>query len=141
VIVGAVILIGVRRTAESFDEQATHRIDFTGLALSAAGLGAITLALNEAPAPWAIGSARFLVVIVGGVLLLAGFAIVERQIPAPLIDVAMFARRNLTGASIVVFVLDFAFGARCSSCRSTSRSCSGSTRSRPGCCCFRPASR
>jgi EmrB/QacA subfamily drug resistance transporter len=111
VIVGAVILIGVRRTAESFDEQATHRIDFTGLALSAAGLGAITLALNEAPAPWAIGSARFLVVIVGGVLLLAGFAIVERQIPAPLIDVAMFARRNLTGASIVVFVLDFAFGA------------------------------
>ena len=79
VIVGAVILIGVRRTAESFDEQATHRIDFTGLALSAAGLGAITLALNEAPAPWAIGSARFLVVIVGGVLLLAGFAIVERH--------------------------------------------------------------
>ncbi len=111
VVAGAVILVGVRRATESFDERATHRIDYTGLGLSAAGLGAITLALNEAPTPWALGSARFLLVIVGGFLLLAGFALVERRIRNPLIDVAMFARRNLTGAGIVVFVLDFAFGA------------------------------
>lgn len=105
------VLAGVRGAAESYDETASRQIDYRGLALSAAGLGAITLALNEAPTPWALGSAKFVLVLAGGVLLLAGFALVERRIRDPLIDLAMFARRNLTGASIVVFVLDFAFGA------------------------------
>jgi EmrB/QacA subfamily drug resistance transporter len=111
VIVGVVILAGVRGARESFDERASRHIDFTGLALSACGLGAITLALNEAPATWPFASAKFLVVLIGGVLLLAGFALVERRLRDPLIDLGMFARRNVTGASIVVFVLDFAFGA------------------------------
>jgi MFS family permease len=44
-------------------------------------------------------------------VLLGGFALVERSVRVPLIDLAMFRRRNVTGASIVVFVLDFAFGA------------------------------
>ena len=48
---------------------------------------------------------------VTGYLLLAGFALVERSLRDPLIDLKMFRRRNVTGASIVVFVLDFAFGA------------------------------
>jgi EmrB/QacA subfamily drug resistance transporter len=111
VIVGAVILAGVRGAAKSHDAEASRHIDFRGLALSATGLGALTLALNEAPTPWAFGSPRFLLVLIGGALLLAGFVLVERRIRDPLIDVAIFARRNLTGASIVVFVLDFAFGA------------------------------
>jgi EmrB/QacA subfamily drug resistance transporter len=111
VIAGAFILIGARRAAESVDEEASGRIDLSGLALSAAGLAALTLALNEAPTPWAFGSPTFLVVLGAGVLLLIGFVLVERHLRQPLIDVAMFARRNLTGASVVVFVLDFAFGA------------------------------
>jgi EmrB/QacA subfamily drug resistance transporter len=111
VIVGVLILAGVRGTAESFDEQASRKIDYTGLALSAAGLGALTLALNEAPTPWPVGSAAFVMVIVAGLVLLAGFALVERRLRVPLIDLGMFRRRNVTGASIVVFVLDFAFGA------------------------------
>jgi EmrB/QacA subfamily drug resistance transporter len=111
VIVGVLILAGVRGTSESFDQEASRRIDFTGLALSAAGLGAITLALNESPTPWAVGSAAFVLVLVAGAALLLGFALIERQLQDPLIDVAMFRRRNVTGASIVVFVLDFAFGA------------------------------
>ena len=111
VIVGVLILAGVRGCTESFDEEASHRIDYSGLALSAAGLGAITLALNEAPTPWAVGSATFVLVLVAGLVLLAGFALLERQLRDPLIDLAMFRRRNVTGASIVVFVLDFALGA------------------------------
>jgi EmrB/QacA subfamily drug resistance transporter len=111
VIVAVLILVGVRGAAESFDEEASHRIDYTGLALSAVGLGAITLALNESPTPWPVGSATFVLVLVAGAALLAGFAIVERSLRAPLIDMSMFRRRNVTGASIVVFVLDFAFGA------------------------------
>ncbi|MFL5830228.1 MAG: MFS transporter [Solirubrobacteraceae bacterium] len=111
VIVGVIILIGVRGTPESFDPQASRRIDYTGLALSAAGLGAITLALNEAPTPWPVGSSIFVLVLVAGALLLGAFTLVQRRIKSPLIDLAMFRRRNVTGAAIIVFVLDFAFGA------------------------------
>jgi MFS family permease len=53
----------------------------------------------------------FLIVLLGGVLLLAAFVFVERRVRDSLIDLAMFRRRNVTGASIIVFVLDFAFGA------------------------------
>ena len=111
VAVGALILLWVRGAPESRDEDASGRIDFTGLALSFAGLGALTLALNEAPSPWAFASAKFVIVLAAGVVLLFGFVLIERRLSEPLVDVRMFGRRNLSGASIVVFVLDFAFGA------------------------------
>ncbi len=111
VIIGVLILIGVRGCKESFDPQASRRIDWVGLALSAGGLGAITVALNESPDPWAFGSPAFLIVLLGGLLLLAAFVAVQRRLRNSLVDLAMFRRRNVTGASIIVFVLDFAFGA------------------------------
>jgi MFS family permease len=111
VIVGVLILLGARGAAESRDEQASGRIDYVGLALSFLGLAALTLSLNEAPDTWPFASAKFIVVLGGGVLLLAGFALIERRLREPLIDVGMFRHRNLTGASVVVFVLDFALGA------------------------------
>ncbi len=111
VVVGALILVGVRRAAESYDEEASHHVDVTGIALSVVGLGALVLAFNEAPTPWAFSSASFVLVLAGGLLLLTGFVLVERRLRDPLIDLAMFARRNVSGASIVIFVLNFAFGA------------------------------
>jgi EmrB/QacA subfamily drug resistance transporter len=111
VIVGALILLGVRRTAESFDEEADHHIDVVGIALSVVGLGALVLAFNETPTPWAFSSASFVLVLAGGLLLLTGFVLVERRLREPLIDLAMLARRNVSGASVVIFVLNFAFGA------------------------------
>jgi EmrB/QacA subfamily drug resistance transporter len=109
--VGILILLGGRGAPESRDEQASGRIDYTGLALSFAGLGALTLALNEAPNPWPFASAKFVIVLAAGVVLLFGFVLIERRLSEPLVDVRMFGRRNLSGAGIVVFVLDFAFGA------------------------------
>jgi EmrB/QacA subfamily drug resistance transporter len=111
VVVGALILLGMRRAAESFDEHASHHIDVRGIALSVLGLGALTLAFNEAPSPWSFSSASFVLVVVAGVLMLAGFTMLERRLRDPLIDLAMFLRRNVTGASVVIFVLNFAFGA------------------------------
>jgi EmrB/QacA subfamily drug resistance transporter len=111
VIVGALILLGVRRAKESFDENAAHHIDITGIALSVTGLGALTLAFNEAPTPWAFTSASFVLVVVAGVLLLAGFVLIERRLRDPLINLALFVRRNVSGSACVIFVLNFAFGA------------------------------
>ena len=112
VVVGALILLGVRGAPESRDEEASGRIDYTGLCASwFAGLGALTLALNEAPSPWPFASAKFVIVLAAGVVLLLGFVLIERRLSEPLVNVRMFGRRNLSGASTVVFVLDFAFGA------------------------------
>jgi EmrB/QacA subfamily drug resistance transporter len=110
VIIGVGILIGVRGGEESRDETVPRKIDIAGLLLSVAGLAAIVLALNEAPT-WELTSPKVILLIVGGLLLLAAFCVVERRIRDPLIDLAMFAHRNVSGASIVVFVLNFAFGA------------------------------
>jgi EmrB/QacA subfamily drug resistance transporter len=111
VIIGALILIGVHRAAESYDEEASHHIDYTGVALSVAGLAALVLALNEAPTPWPFNSATFILVMVAGLVLLAGFTLLERRLRDPLIDLTLFLRRNLTGAVVVLFVLNFALGA------------------------------
>ena len=94
---------GHARASESFDEEASHHIDVTGVALSGVGLGALTLAFNEAPTPWAFSSASFVLVLVAGVLLLVGFSVLERQLRSPLIDLAMFMRWNVSGSSVVIF--------------------------------------
>jgi EmrB/QacA subfamily drug resistance transporter len=110
VVAGALILLAVRGAVESIDELAGEHIDFLGFALSFTALGAFTLALNEAPTPWAFDSSHFLAMMAGGAILLVAFVVLERRLANPLIDVAMFARRHISGAVIAVFVLDFTFG-------------------------------
>jgi EmrB/QacA subfamily drug resistance transporter len=109
VIVGALILLGILGARESRDEEAGDRIDFTGLALVVAGLVAITLALNEMPT-WKLTSPGVLALLIGGAGLLALFVLVERRVRQPLVDIALFARRNLSGSNVVIFVLSFALG-------------------------------
>ena len=111
VIIGALILVGVRRAAESYDKEASRHVDVTGVALSVTGLAALVLALNEAPTPWPFKSARFILVVVAGLVLLTGFAVLERRLRDPLIDLGLFLHRNVTGANVVLFVLNFALGA------------------------------
>jgi EmrB/QacA subfamily drug resistance transporter len=111
VAVGALILLGVRRAPESFDREASRHIDVGGVALSVTGLGALVLAFNEAPTPWPFDSARFILALVGGLALLAAFGVLERRLRDPLIDLGLFARRNVTGSTVVLFVLNFGNGA------------------------------
>jgi EmrB/QacA subfamily drug resistance transporter len=111
VIIGALILIGIHRSSESYDEEASRHVDVTGVALSFTGLAALVLAFNEAPSPWSFTSPQFILVIVASVTLLTGFVFLERRLRDPLIDLGLFMKRNVTGANIVLFVLNFALGA------------------------------
>jgi EmrB/QacA subfamily drug resistance transporter len=111
VIVGVAILVGLRHCRESRDEQAGKRIDVAGIVASVGGLALLTLALNEAPTVWAWSSVQAIGALALGALLLVAFVLIERRVREPLIDLAIFARRNVTGATIVVFVGNFAFGA------------------------------
>jgi EmrB/QacA subfamily drug resistance transporter len=111
VAIGALILLGVRRAPESFDREASRHIDIGGVGLSVAGLAALVLAFNEAPTPWPFTSATFILVLVVGLVLIAGFGALERRLRDPLIDLGLFVRRNVTGSTLVLFVLNFANGA------------------------------
>jgi EmrB/QacA subfamily drug resistance transporter len=110
VFIGVLILLGIHRAAESYDEDAKRHVDVAGVALSFTGLAALVLAFNEAPSPWAFGSASFILVLVASLVLLTGFVILERRLRDPLIDLTLFLRRNVTGANVVLFVLNFALG-------------------------------
>jgi len=81
-------LVGLSVIAAVFQprtDRQSHRIDYLGAALLAGGLAAIVLftSLGGTTYPW--GSTQLIVLIVIGVLLLAGFVFAERQAAEPIL--------------------------------------------------------
>jgi EmrB/QacA subfamily drug resistance transporter len=92
---------------ESRDETAPPTVDLAGVAAITAGLGALVLALVESNA-WGWGSTRILVLLAIAVVGLTAFAIVERRVPAPMVDFSFFRSRSFFGANLVAFIVSFA---------------------------------
>jgi EmrB/QacA subfamily drug resistance transporter len=114
VIAGAFILAGAWKAPESRDEQAEggrRSLDVVGLACSVGFLAALALALNEAPAEWPWTSPQTITAFTVAAVLLVAFVITEPRVRQPLIDLRLFARRNLSGAAISLLVLNFGLGA------------------------------
>ncbi|HEU4656375.1 MAG TPA: MFS transporter [Capillimicrobium sp.] len=113
VAIGAAILLGTRGAQESrIDPGAdSARFDVLGLLCSFGALGGVTIALNETPAEWSWGSPQTIATLAAAAALLVAFVAAERRVRTPLIDLAMFARRNLSGAATALFAVDFALGA------------------------------
>jgi EmrB/QacA subfamily drug resistance transporter len=105
-----IAVLALRGAPESRDPTVSREVDYAGVALSAAGLTALTLALTQGSS-WGWGSAAVVGLFAGGVLLFAAFVLTERRCAHPLLDLTFFKRRNFTGSTVVVFVLDFSFGA------------------------------
>ncbi len=79
--------------------------------LTATGLTAMTLALIQG-ATWGWGSAAIVALLVGGGRRLSSPSSSSSGAPrTPLIDFDFFKRRNFTGATTSIFVIDFSFGA------------------------------
>lgn len=106
----AIAALAILGAPESSDPTVPREVDVPGVALSAAGLTALTLALIQAP-EWGWGSTAIVALLVGAVALFAAFVVAERRSRHPLVDFSFFRRRNFTGSTVVIFVLDFSFGA------------------------------
>lgn len=79
------------------DARGTGRVDVTGGVLSIAGLTALTLGFTNAESSgW--GSASTIGLLVGGVLVLAGFVCWQRRTRTPLMPLSLFAERLRTAA-------------------------------------------
>ncbi|TFV51517.1 MFS transporter [Blastococcus sp. TF02A_35] len=104
-----VVAVAARHVPESRDPQAAARLDWTGTALVAAGLGSLTYALTAAgeqgggPAVW-LGAGA------GGLALVA-FVVVERRSRHPLVPPALFADRQFVAANATTLFVYAALGA------------------------------
>ncbi|MGW9627415.1 MFS transporter [Microbacterium sp. NPDC055521] len=84
-------------------ERKQHRIDYLGAVLLTLGLTGIILGLLEGDSAWAWLSWQSAVCFVGGALLLAVFAFVEKRAAEPIIDFALITRRLILTCTAVAF--------------------------------------
>jgi EmrB/QacA subfamily drug resistance transporter len=105
-----IVVLALRGAPDSKDPTISRDVDYPGVALSASALTALTLALIQAPT-WGWGSTAVVGLLVGAVCLFGAFVWNERRAGNPIISFSFFRRRNFAGATIVIFVLDFSFGA------------------------------
>jgi EmrB/QacA subfamily drug resistance transporter len=97
-----------RHVPESRDPNATGKLDASGAALAAIGLGGTTYALIEAPEHGA--SAAVLVTAVIGIAALVAFFVEERRSANPMLPLSIFRSRQFSAANAVTFVVYAALG-------------------------------
>ena len=90
-----VLAITIWRVPETRAAHAADRLDWPGVVLTTAGLGALVFALIES-VPLAG---------VAGIALLVGFLVVESRSPAPMLPLALFRSRSFSGANLLTFLL------------------------------------
>ena len=105
--VAAAVAIGVALVVPPSRDPRTPPLDWAGLALSSAGMGALVFTIIEAPG-WGWGSARTIAGFVTSIAVLAGFLLVERRRRHPMLDVGLFRNPRFTAASGAVTVAFFA---------------------------------
>jgi EmrB/QacA subfamily drug resistance transporter len=88
--------------------EQSQRIDFTGAIIATIGLVGVVYGLLEAAShPW--GSARVLLPLIGGVVLLVVTLLVELRSAQPLIPISFFANRSRTVANVTAMLFMAAF--------------------------------
>jgi EmrB/QacA subfamily drug resistance transporter len=110
VVAAVMVVLVLRGSPESRDPTAPRSVDFPGVALTAGGLTSLTLALIQG-ATWGWGSGATTGLLVAAAVCFASFVLVERRTKHPLVDFRFFRQRNFSGSMVVIFVMDFSFGA------------------------------
>jgi EmrB/QacA subfamily drug resistance transporter len=88
-------------------DTSTPPPDVPGFVLSTAGMGLLVFGIIQAPG-WSWASAASVGTLVGGALVLALFAVVERQMRHPMLDMRLFRNMRFTAASGSVAIAFFA---------------------------------
>jgi EmrB/QacA subfamily drug resistance transporter len=102
------VWVALRWVPESRDPESSEHFDVVGATLGVVGLAGITFALIEAGAlatPVVLGAAAV------GAVALAGFVIVERREPMPMLPVGLFGSRQFSAANGMTLLVYAALGA------------------------------
>src|SRR6266571_3901874 len=103
-----VIIISLWRVPESSDPESAG-LDWLGAALAALGLGALVYGLIES-SRLGFNDRSVLAALTAAVVLLALFVMTERQVPNPMLPLALFRSRIFTGTNLLTFLLYAALG-------------------------------
>ncbi|HXB07362.1 MAG TPA: MFS transporter [Puia sp.] len=104
------LLILWRKVPESKEAAAGRELDVPGVLAIAFGLAALTFGFLRMPA-LGLGSVAIWGSLVGGVLLLAGFILIEARRPDPMMPLFLFANRTFSGVNALTFFLYAGLGA------------------------------
>jgi EmrB/QacA subfamily drug resistance transporter len=104
----AIIALVLIAAAKPEDTKEPSPLDFRGLFLIVLGMGASILGLQQA-SEWGWTDPATLGCIIGGLVLLVVFAIVETRTEHPLIRVAIFENRAFAFENVVLFLAMIAF--------------------------------
>jgi len=104
-----VLVIVFWRVPESYDEEAPTTLDWWGTGLATIGLGGVVYGLIESAN---LGLSHPLVIgtLVGGVLGLAAFVVVEARSKAPMMPLNLFRSQTFSGANLLTVLLYGALG-------------------------------
>jgi EmrB/QacA subfamily drug resistance transporter len=105
--VAAVVALLVARRVPASRDPRTPRLDWRGLALSAAGMGLIVYGIIQAPG-WGWGSAATVGTLAAGAAVLGLLVAAERATASPMIDMTLFRNPRFTAASASVAIAFFA---------------------------------
>ncbi|MFM0204576.1 MFS transporter [Paraburkholderia fungorum] len=89
--------------------NAQPKLDWLGAITAAAGLAALTYGLTIASAR-GFGDRRVLTSILGGLLVLSGFVVLEAKTRNPMMPLDVFRSRDFVGANLVTLLLYFGLG-------------------------------
>ncbi|MEO6857731.1 MAG: MDR family MFS transporter [Solirubrobacteraceae bacterium] len=106
--IGVLAFIVLAATLPSRRDEAHHRIDYLGAALLAAALSAFVLLCTLGGTDYAWGSPVIIGLGVAGVVLIAGFVVVECRAAEPVLPPRLFSNRVFTVTSAVGLIVGFA---------------------------------
>jgi EmrB/QacA subfamily drug resistance transporter len=97
-----VIAVSLLRVApDRRGDAARTQLDWLGAVLATVGLGGVVFALIE----WRSGGVLALIAGIVGLLALAGLAVAEKRVAAPMLPFDLFRSRNFTGANLLTLFL------------------------------------
>ncbi len=103
--IGVIAVIAALRILPNVKPAPTDRLDVRGLALMATGLPLLTYGLAEIGATGTFTSPKVVVPILGGLALIALFAVHALRVPAPLLNLRLYRRPTFSSASFAMFCL------------------------------------
>lgn len=105
-IVVAIGLVVLRTWDDPPRTKPAARIDFRGLLTLVAGISAVVFALMQGP-EWGWENPAILTAMGFGIAAIGTFYIIERRIPAPLIEVGLFRNASFSACNLVVFTAQY----------------------------------
>jgi MFS family permease len=104
----ALLTVGVLALVPETPLRTRVPLDLVGAMLLAGGLVALLLAISKGPA-WGWSSGSIVALFIAAVVGLATFALRERRVPHPLLDLALVMRRPFVNANLCALTYGFAF--------------------------------